>query len=118
MASTTLVLSASTAGSTIDYEAGPGEIDFANSAAATWASTTLNLASWNPGSTFLRFGTDSTGLGASQLADIEFNGSGLGTAQLNSQGYVFSAVPEPSSFLLLGAGAAGVGWSRRRRPAK
>ena len=86
MGSTTLVLSASTAGSTIDYEAGPGEIDFANSSAVAWASgTTLNLANWNPGSTLLRFGTDATGLLASQLAEIEFNGSGLGSAQLDSQ---------------------------------
>jgi hypothetical protein len=115
MSSTTLTLSASTAGSTIDYEAGPGEIDFANSSAVPWASSTvLNLANWNPTTTFLRFGTDSTGLTGAQLAEIEFNGGGLGTAQLDSQGFV-TAVPEPSSFLLLGAGAAGLGWYRRRR---
>jgi hypothetical protein len=119
MSSTTLNLSASTAGSTIDYEAGAAEIDFANSSAVAWASgTTLNLANWNPGSTSLRFGTDSTGLTPAQLAEIEFNGSGLGTAQLDSNGFVVSAVPEPSSFLLLGAGASGLGWYRRRRPAK
>jgi hypothetical protein len=118
MGSTTLVLSASTAGSTIDYEAGPGEIDFANSSAVAWASgTDLNLANWSPATTFLRFGTDSTGLTASQLAEIEFNGGGLGSAQLNSQGYVI-AVPEPSSLLLLGAGATGLGWFRRRQQAK
>jgi hypothetical protein len=118
MRSTTLILSASTAPSSIDYEAGPGEIDFANSSAAPWASgAVLNLANWNPSTTFLEFGTDNTGLTSTQLAQIEFNGSGLGTAQLDSNGFVVQAVPEPSSFLLLGAGAAGLGWYRRRRRA-
>jgi hypothetical protein len=118
MSSTTLTLSTSTAPSSIDYVVGPGEIDFANSAAVAWASpAVLNLANWSPATTFLRFGTDNTGLTPAQLAEIEFNGSGLGTAQLNSQGFVVQAVPEPSSFLLLGVGAAGLGWYRRRRRA-
>lgn len=115
MGSTTLVLSASTAGSTIDYEAGPGELDFANSSAVAWASgTTLNLANWNPASTFLRFGSDSTGLTAAQLAEIEFNGGGVGSAQLNSQGFV-TAVPEPGTMSLIGLAGAGLLFRRLRR---
>ncbi|HEY1375161.1 MAG TPA: PEP-CTERM sorting domain-containing protein [Gemmataceae bacterium] len=118
MNATTLKLSASTAPSTIDYGAGPGEIDFANSSAVAWTSGAIvNLANWDPATTFLRFGTDATGLTAAQLGEIEFNGGGLGTAQLDSNGFVVSPVPEPSSFLLLGAGAAGLGWWRRRRRA-
>jgi hypothetical protein len=116
MSSTTLNLSASTGPSSIDYVAGPGELDFANSSALTWVSgAILNLVNWDPSTTFLRFGTDSTGLTAAQLAQIEFNGSGLGTAQLDSQGYVISPVPEPSSSLLLGVVAVGLGWYRRQR---
>jgi hypothetical protein len=120
MGSTTLTLSASTSNtSTIDYLAGPAEIDFANSSAVAWAAGgILNLANWNPGTTFLRFGTDATGLTPTQLAEIEFSGAGLGTAQLNSNGYVIQAVPEPASFLLVGAAAGGLGWYGRRRRAK
>src|SRR5262249_40964183 len=100
----------------IDFVAGPGELDFANSSAVTWTTgAILNLANWNPNTTFLRFGTDSTGLTSAQLSQIEFNGSGLGTATLDSQGYVISPVPEPSCVLLIGAVALGVGRYRRQR---
>jgi hypothetical protein len=96
MPSTTLNLSgtavspATTFVSTIDYTFGASEVDFANSSALPWAATgLLNLKSWDPTLDKLRFGTDSTGLTATQLAAIEFNGGGLGTAHLNASGYVF-----------------------------
>ncbi len=97
MSATTLGL---TANSVLDYIAGVSEVDFANSSALSWgAGTTLNLANWDYSTTKLRFGTDSTGLTAAQLAAIEFNGSGLGTAHLDANGYV--SVPEPSTIVLL-----------------
>jgi hypothetical protein len=95
MSSTTLGL---TVASKIDFTAGASELDFANSSALTWA-TTLNLTNWTFGVDKLRFGTDSTGLTSAQLADIEFNGAGLGTASLDANGYV--VVPEPASLSLL-----------------
>ncbi len=111
MSSTTLGL---TADSTIDFGAGASELDFANSSALTWTGT-LNLASWDPNVDKLRFGTDASGLTSAQLADIEFNGAGLGTAQLDAYGFVM--VPEPSTALLSLLGGLGVMWSIRRRKA-
>jgi hypothetical protein len=112
MSATTLGLTASTAASTIDYGAGASEVDFGNSSSLTWTGT-LNLLNWDPSIDKLRFGTDSSGLTSAQLADIEFNGGGLGTATLDSNGYV-TAVPEPSiSLVLLGASLLLV---RRRAP--
>jgi hypothetical protein len=112
MSATTLGLTASTAPSTIDFGAGASEVDFADSSALNWTGT-LNLLNWDPSVDKLRFGTDANGLTAAQLADIEFNGSGLGTAALDSNGYV--TAPEPtSSALLLGASLLLAGRRRAR----
>ncbi|HVT28061.1 MAG TPA: autotransporter-associated beta strand repeat-containing protein [Lacipirellulaceae bacterium] len=107
-ATTTLSLIAN---STIDYIVGASEIDFANSSALSWTGT-LNLANWGS-STKLRVGTDSTGLTPAQLASIEFNGDGLGTARITSAGYVVP-VPEPATAVLLLIGALMASFGRRR----
>ena len=91
-----------TASSTIDYVAGASEVDFANSSAASWTGL-LNLNNWDFSSTKLRFGTNASGLTAAQLAQIEFNGGGLGVAQLDADGYV---VPEPTTVALLVLGGS------------
>jgi autotransporter-associated beta strand protein len=100
-----------TAFSTIDFGTFPVELDFANSSGLSWTGSTLNLLNWDFGADKLRFGLDNSGLTSAQLAKIEFNGAGLGTAQLDSLGYV---VPEPSTFAL---GLIGLGMMRsvRRR---
>jgi autotransporter-associated beta strand protein len=110
MSATTLGL---TDNSVIDYIAGASEVDFANSSALAWtAGKILNLANWDFTTTKLRFGTDATGLTTGQLAQIEFNGGGLGSAQLDANGYV--VVPEPASIALMVGGVAIAALRRRR----
>lgn len=92
----TLTLNANSA---IDYEAGGAEIDFANSSSQTWSGT-LNITNWNSSVDKLRFGTDSTGLTTAQLAQIEFNGTGLGTAQIDANGYIIAVTPPPAVTIL------------------
>ncbi len=111
MSATTLALNASTGPSVLDYGAGASEVDFANSSAVAWPGAILNLLNWNPTQDKLRFGTDPTGLTSAQLAKIEFNGSGLGTARLDANGYV--VVPEPTTALLLVVGGLALGLRRR-----
>jgi hypothetical protein len=113
MGSTTLALLTSTGASTIDFAVGASEIDFANSSAVSWTGSILNLANWDPTVDKLRFGTDATGLTGAQLAKIEFNDAGLGTASLDANGFV---VPEPGCLSLLGLVAMPL-FGRRRRQA-
>lgn len=111
MTSTTLGLTAS---SMIDFGAGAGELDFADSSSLAWNGI-LNLTNWNSALDDLRFGTTAAGLTSTQLADIEFDGTGLGTAQIDSTGYI--VVPEPSTTALLGLfGGLAMLWSTKRKP--
>jgi hypothetical protein len=111
MASTTLKL---TANSTIDFAAGASELDFANSSGQAWTGT-LNFANFDPSLDKVRFGTDGTGLTAAQLQELEFNGVGLGGAQIDASGFV--VVPEPSTVLLGLLGGLSMLWTVRRRKA-
>ena len=121
MTSTTLGL---TANSTFDYTSGAAEMDFAKSAGVAWTGgLTLNLVStgggnWNLSGDALEIGTDATGLTSGQLGEIEFNGTDLGDAGINAQGYIYDTaqvVPEPSTALLGLLGGLGVMSNIRRR---
>jgi autotransporter-associated beta strand protein len=96
-----------------------GALSFANSSGATWATgATLQLSgSWNP-YTSLRFGTDSTGLTSNQLLQIAAPGTNFSDFRLDSGGYLYAAIPEPSTYALLALGGAlCLVWHRRRRHA-
>lgn len=75
--------------STIDFGAGGCELDFADSSSLTWNGI-LDLTNWDPSVDKLNFGMTNSALTKAQLADIEFNGMGLGSAQLDTNGYVVS----------------------------
>jgi fibronectin-binding autotransporter adhesin len=83
--------------STIDFEAGASELDFAASASSPWSGT-LSLANWNPSTDKLRFGTNATGLTAIQLQSFEFNGTNA-NAELDANGYLVIAPPAPVTIL-------------------
>jgi hypothetical protein len=121
MSSATLNLTAS---STIDFTSGAAILNFANSSGVAWTSgMTLNLKStgggnWNLSGDALEVGTDATGLTAAQLAEITFNGTDVGDAGINAQGYVydtFQPIPEPSTLVLGLLGGLSVMWTYRRR---
>jgi len=99
-----------TANSTLDLGGSGGSIiAFANSSAANWtAGTTLTITNWdgtfgNAGSNQIFFGSDSTGLTATQLSDIVFldtHGQPVAYgATLLSNGELLTPVPEPSTYL-------------------
>lgn len=74
--------------SSISFASGAHTLAFANSAAQSWAGTTLTIANYEPGTgNVLKFGTDNTGLTAAQLAKINFSGYGTG-ARILSNGEV------------------------------
>jgi autotransporter-associated beta strand protein len=111
MRSTTLGLAAN---SVIDFGAGAATLIFANSSSLSWSSgAVLDLVNWS-GVDTLQVGSDDTGLTAAQLGNIEFNGGGLGTAEILANGDVVQA-PEPSMLALGLFGGFGVLCSVRRR---
>jgi autotransporter-associated beta strand protein len=115
------------AGSVLDLDGGSSIVRFANSASlsGSWSGT-LSIYGWSgspsgSGIDQVFFGADATGLTAAQLAMISFysgNGSGfLGTAAILGDGEIVpsTAVPEPSTALLVTLFGAPLLW-RRRRP--
>ena len=92
-----------TADSTIDL-GGAGGLTFANSS-GTWTGTTLTV--WNWVSSGLKFGTDNTGLTATQIGKINVFEGGSGSTQFSSVSLsgngTLVAVPEAGTiFAVLG----------------
>jgi autotransporter-associated beta strand protein len=94
---------------TIDFQNGQGSLVFAgDSSTNTWQSTaspvfgdsnpgplTLVITNYQLGTTHLRFGTNSSGLTAAQLAQIKFADYTNAPGQIDSTGYVGPIVPRP-----------------------
>ena len=80
--------------STIGFDGVGEDLVFADSSGITWNGI-LNLTNYLTGYNYLQFyhagyTNNSSALTKAQLAKIEFDGMGLGSAQLDQQGYVVS----------------------------
>nr|MCU0793368.1 autotransporter-associated beta strand repeat-containing protein [Opitutaceae bacterium] len=91
-------------------------ISFGDSSGLDWGGFGLNFTSFGGslGPQSVRFGTSSSGLTALQLGLITVDG--MGGYVLDGNGYLTTAIPEPSAFAALaGLGALGMAATRRRR---
>jgi autotransporter-associated beta strand protein len=114
--------------STIDLGGGASVLAFANSSAQTWIAT-LSIYNWSGtpvaghGIDQVYFGTDSTGLTATQLSEIAFY-SDSGATFLGTGGYTIGMdgeivpVSEPGTWLAAALAFGGVGFTQRRRMRK
>ena len=99
---------------TLDLKSGNSAVSFANSSALDWGSFNLNIVNWTAGTDTLRFGTDSTGLTAPQLALITFTDLEGLHGQIDASGYVTPMpVPEPATGMVMLLGLGGLLFSRR-----
>lgn len=109
---------------TIDLGAGASILRLANSASNIWAPGTLTIAGWTgladgQGQDEIFFGSDASGLTASQISQIRFLdplgfAPGLYGAKLLATGELV-VIPEPGNVALLMAGAGSLLMRRRRR---
>ncbi|MES2695376.1 MAG: autotransporter-associated beta strand repeat-containing protein [Verrucomicrobiota bacterium] len=101
-------------GGTFDFGTGAGSsLAFGDSSSLPWNGS-LKLVNFTPGVDSLRFGNNAAGLTPTQLALIEFTGSGA-VATIDANGYVTaSAIPEPADFAMAFGGLALVVALRRR----
>jgi autotransporter-associated beta strand protein len=114
--------------SIIDLGNGASVIAFANSSAQTWTGT-IRIYNWSGipgagnGADQLYFGSDGTGLTATQLGQIAFY-SDSGTTFLGTAGYATDLdgevvpVPEPSSWVATALALGALGFTQRRRMRK
>ena len=113
--------------SIIDFGGGASVIAFADSSTQTWTGT-LSIYNWSGavggnGTDQLYFGTDATGLTATQLGQIAFY-SDSGTTFLGTAGYAndldgeLAPVPEPSTWFAAALAFGGLGFTQLRRMRK
>ena len=78
---------------TIDFGHGASALAFANSNTQDWGGILLYLANFKPGVDSLRFGTNNSGLSASQLALLRFTSSLEVPGRIDANGFVTPAPP-------------------------
>jgi hypothetical protein len=96
---------------TIDFDSGISSLAFANSSSLAWTGT-LTITGFTEGGDSLRFGTDASGLSASQLASIRFAEYGNAAGVIDANGFV--SIPEPGAGVLLLGGCVLLARIRRR----
>ncbi|MDF3129107.1 autotransporter-associated beta strand repeat-containing protein [Kiritimatiellaeota bacterium B1221] len=99
--------------STLDFGAGTSALVFSDSSALSWTGT-LALVNFDIGTDTLRFGTTGSSLTAGQLDQLSLPGYSAG---LDTDGFVVFAIPEPSTFALVGAFMFALVVSRSRKQA-
>ena len=120
-----------TSNSVIDLAGTTNVLHFANSSTQTWTGgTTLSIYNYSGvaytgnGSEQLLFGTDTTGLTATQLSQISFYSGGAGSTFLGTGGWALDGdgevvpVPEPSTWAAGLLTVLTIGYTQRRRIAK
>jgi len=96
---------------TLDLGSAPSTLAFADSHLQDWSSIPLNIVNYIPGTTFLRFGTSSAGLTATQLNLIQFADFLDVPGKIDSQGFVSPAAPLLLSVVMPDAADAVITWS-------
>jgi len=110
LSSATLSLTAATA-SILDLSTA-GTFVFADSHLATWGTgSSLSIIGTFVDNSSVRFGIDGSGLSGTQVGQITINGLAAG---IDSNGYLFASIPEPSTYAAL-AGIVMLGFGAVRR---
>lgn len=107
---------------TIDFNNGQGSLSFSNSSSIAWVTSNNASNSANPGpislmvtnyslgTTKLRFGTDNTGLTATQLGLIQFQNYANLPGIIDANGFVKPALPVMESVVVTGTSVQ-ITWS-------
>ena len=95
---------------TIDFGHGASALVFADSHTQNWGGILLHLANYKPGVDSLRFGTNSSGLTATQLKLIRFTDSLNVPGRIDASGFVTPVPPPTLSLVANGSNCVTLSW--------
>ena len=95
---------------TIDFGHGASALVFADSHAQNWGGITLCLRNFKPGVDSLRFGTNSSGLTATQLRLMNFYNSLNVPGSIDANGFVTPVAPPSLSLVPAGSNSMVLNW--------